>query len=92
MIITGKDRGKKGKTLQVLPTAKRVVVENTNLRKKNVRPKKAGEKGQIVEFPAPIDISNVKMICPKCQKAVRVNYLIKKDKKVRICNKCKAEL
>ena len=91
-VITGKDKGKKGKTLQSFPLLSKIVVENINLRKKNVRAKKSGEKGQIVEFPAPIDVSNVKIVCPKCSKASRVGYLVKNGKKLRVCKNCKAEI
>ncbi len=59
-IIAGKDKGKKGKVLQVLPKKNRVIVEGINMTAKNVRPKKMGEKGQVVRYNAPIHISNVK--------------------------------
>ncbi len=91
-VITGKDRGKKGKTLQTFPSAGKVVIENVNLRKKSVRAKKSGEKGQIVEFPAPMDVSNVKLVCPKCSKPSRVGYLVKEGGKSRVCKSCKAEI
>lgn len=61
-IIAGKDRGKKSKVLQVLPQKNKVVVEGINMMAKNVRPKRAGEKGQVVRYNAPIDASNVKKI------------------------------
>ncbi len=64
-IITGKDKGKKGKVLQVLPGENRVVVEGVNMLAKNVRPKKMGEKGQVVRFNAPIHASNVKRVDEK---------------------------
>ena len=91
-VITGKDKNKKGKTLQSFPLLGKVLVENVNLRKKSVRPKKSGGKGQIVEFPTPIDISNVKLVCPKCSKASRVGYLVKDGNKSRVCKNCKAEI
>jgi len=89
-IISGKDKGKKGKVLQVFPKQKRVVVEGINMMTKSVRPKKMGEKGQIVQYNAPINATNVLLFCSKCNKAVRTSYLIAKDKKKdRICRKCK---
>ncbi len=91
-VITGKDKGKKGKTLQSFPVLNKIVIENVNLRKKSVKAKKSGEKGQIVEFPAPIDVSNVKIVCPKCSKPVRIGYLIKDGNKFRMCKICKAEI
>ncbi|MBZ1356165.1 MAG: 50S ribosomal protein L24 [Candidatus Nealsonbacteria bacterium] len=92
LLITGKDRGKKGKVLQVIPTKDKVVVDNINLKKKHVRPKKSGEKGQVVEFSAPVDISNVKLVCPKCSKPSRVGYIIVDGKKDRVCKKCEKKI
>ncbi len=92
LIISGKDRGKRGKVLEALPKENRLLVEGVNLRKKHQRPKKSGEKGQIVTMPGPIPVSNVKLICSKCGKATRVGYKIEKEGKVRICKKCKQEI
>lgn len=92
-ILSGKDRGKTGKVLQVLTSAERLVVENINKRKKNVRPRRQGEKGQIVEFNAPLHISNVQLICPKCNKPNRVGRTKSEaGKKWRICRKCKEKI
>lgn len=91
LIISGKDRGKKGKTLDVFPKEQRIVVEGVNIRKKHIRPRKTGEKGQIVETPAPIHASNVKLICSKCGKATKVEYKITEGKKCRVCKKCSQE-
>ena len=88
LIILGKDRGRKGKVLKAFPKELKILVEGINLKKKHVRPKREGEKGQIVQIPAPIQISNVKVICPKCGKAIRVGYKIVENKKYRICKKC----
>ena len=84
LITSGKDRGKKAKVLEVFPKEKRIIAEGANIRKKHVRPKKTGEKGQIVQIPGPIDISNVKFICSKCGKAIKVGYKIVQKKKFRI--------
>ncbi len=88
LVIAGKDRGKVAKVLRALPKEGAVLVEGTNLKKKHVRPKKQGEKGQIVAISAPMDVSNVKIICPKCGKAARISYKIEKETKVRVCKKC----
>jgi len=88
LIIAGKDKGKSGKVIRSLPKDKKLLVEGLNLRKRHVRPKKQGEKGQIVQVPAPLDISNAKIICPKCGKATRVEYKIEGENKDRICKKC----
>jgi len=87
-ILSGKDRGKQGKVLRVMPKEDKVVVENINIRKKHVRPRREGEKGQIVEIPAPLHISNVALICTKCGKPTRVGFRFEENKKVRYCKKC----
>ena len=88
LIIAGKDKGRKGKVLRAYPGEGKIMIEGINVRKKHVRPKRSGEKGQIVQVPLPINISNVKLLCPKCGKAARVGYNITEDKKYRICKKC----
>ncbi len=97
-ILTGKDKGKTGKVIQVFYKGDKdyVVVENVNLLKKNIKPRGEGQKGQIIELSAPVNSSNVKLVCPKCSKEARVGYKILESKdekeqrqKVRICNKCK---
>jgi len=92
VIITGKDRGKSGKIVQVLPGDCAVVVQSLNMRKVHMRPKKQGEKGQIISKESPLDISNVMLLCPKCTKPARVGYQISKDIKSRICKKCNATI
>jgi large subunit ribosomal protein L24 len=89
LITAGKDKGRTGKIMKAFPKELKILVEGINLKKKHVRPKRDGEKGQVVDIPAAFDISNVKMICPKCGKATRVGYAIEKDIKNRICKKCK---
>jgi large subunit ribosomal protein L24 len=92
LVIAGKDKGKTGKIIKSFPRELKVLVEGVNLKKKHVRPKREGEKGQVVSIPAPLTISNVKVVCPKCGKATRVGYTIEKDVKKRICKKCKQEI
>ncbi|MBU4360772.1 50S ribosomal protein L24 [Candidatus Parcubacteria bacterium] len=105
-ILCGKDQGKTGKVLNVLHSSSavktrsgkdvKIVVEGLNLRYKHLRPKKSGEKGQRIMFPAPMNISDVQLICPKCGKPTRVGFKIRqnksettRNKKQRICKKCK---
>ena len=76
LIISGKYRGKKGKVLRTFPKEKKILVEGVNLVKKHQKPRRTEEKGQIIELPKPIDISNAKLICPKCTKPTRVGYKI----------------
>jgi len=92
LVISGKNKGKKGKILRAFPKEKKILIDGINLMKKHQKPKKTGEKGQIIQKPAPIDVSNVKMICPKCNKAVRLGYKIVDDKKYRICKKCNKQI
>ncbi|NCU44387.1 50S ribosomal protein L24 [Candidatus Falkowbacteria bacterium] len=96
LILAGKDRGKTGKVLQVFPRQQRASVEGINLLIKHVRPQRRGETGQRIEFPAPLHISNLQLICPQCGKASRVGYkyLAVKDgdktksRKARVCHRC----
>ena len=89
-IMIGKDRGKIGKVIKVNPKNDKVTVESLNLYKKNVRPKRQGEKGQIVSVPRPLPASRAMLVCSSCNKPVRVGFRLEKEKKVRYCKKCKA--
>lgn len=92
-VIAGKDKGKTGKVLQVFPTRERVVVEGVNLAIKHLRPRREGESGQRVEFPAPLHVSNVMLVCPKSGKPTRVGYIIDdKGSKSRYSKKANAAI
>ena len=91
LITSGKDRGKTGKVLRAFPEGHKVLVEGVNLKKKHVRPKKSGEKGQIISMPLPIDSSKAMIVCSGCDKPVRVGYNAAGDRKFRICKKCGRE-
>lgn len=80
-VLAGKDKGKTGKILQVLTKDNKVVVEGVNLHYKNARPRRQGEKGQKIQFPASLNASNVALIDPKTNKPTRVGYKISDDKK-----------
>ncbi|NCN25081.1 50S ribosomal protein L24 [Candidatus Falkowbacteria bacterium CG10_big_fil_rev_8_21_14_0_10_37_14] len=93
-IIAGKDNGKAGKVLQVFKQQDRLSIEGLNLLVKHMRPRRSGEKGQRIEFPAPLNVSNVMLVCPKCGKPTRVSFELPKDEtgkthKVRACKRCK---
>lgn len=92
MVISGKDRGKSGKVLGVFPKTNSVVVEGVNIRKKHSRSKRQGQKGQIIQKPAPINASNVMLICSACNKPRRAGYKIFENKKTRVCKKCGSEI
>lgn len=88
-IIAGKDKGRVGKILRILRDSDRVVVEKINVVKRHTKPNMANQQGGILEKEAPIHVSNVMLICPKCAKAVRVGRKILEDgSKVRVCKKC----
>jgi len=88
-VIAGKDKGRKGKVLRVFSKTNKVLLENLNLVTKHVKPKRAGEKGQKIKVPMSIDISNVKLICPKCGQPTRVAFrILANGKKRRECKKC----
>jgi large subunit ribosomal protein L24 len=88
LIIAGKDRGVKGKVIQVLPEKERVIVDGANKVFKHAKPKRVGEKGERIEIFAPIHVSNVMIIDPKTSKPTRVGSKSLKDgKKVRVAKK-----
>jgi len=87
IVIAGKDKGKTGKVIQVLPREDRVLVEGMNVRKIHVKPRGKDKKGQTVEKSLPIHISNVALIDPKDNKATRVGYKVEGGKKVRVAKR-----
>lgn len=91
-IISGKDKGKQGKVLEVSIKEKKVIVEGRNLVTKHVKPRRQGEQGGLVKAEAPIYACKVMPVCPKCDKPTRVGHEIKGDKKIRVCKHCGAEL
>lgn len=89
MVIAGKDRGKSGRIIRVIPKEERVVVERINLVKKHLRASPTTGQGGIVEVEAPIHVSNVMPICPSCNRPTRVGKKILEDgTKVRVCKRC----
>ncbi|MBU1136879.1 50S ribosomal protein L24 [Patescibacteria group bacterium] len=92
LIISGKDKGKKGKVLQALPRLNKILVEGVNKIKKHKKARKEREKGQVVEISKPINVSDAKLVCPKCGKAVRIGYRLTEKGKYRICKKCSQEI
>jgi len=89
IMLAGKDKGKSGKVLQVMPTDGRIVVEGLNLMIKHQRTKKSGDRGQRIQFPGAVASAKVALVCPKCGRTTRVGYKIEDKTKARICKKCK---
>ena len=87
-VIAGREKGKTGKVLSVTKEKGRILIEKVNLVKRHQKPDATG-KGGIVEKEAPLQVSNVMLVCSKCNTGVRVGYKVLEDgKKVRICKKC----
>lgn len=90
LVISGKDRGKKGKVRKSLPRENRIVIEGVNMIKRHARARGQARQAGIIEREAPMDVSDVMLICNKCNKPARVGYRILDDgKKVRVCRNCK---
>ncbi len=88
-VIAGNDRGKRGKVLKVVPTTKRVIIEGVNFIHRHTKPRTQGDQGGIIEKEAPIDASNVMLVCTKCDTGVRIRTKILADKtKTRVCTQC----
>jgi len=92
-VITGRDKGKEGRVLRVMPAAGKVLVEHVMMVKKNVRPNpQRNIKGGIAEQESSIAISNVMLVCSSCKRPVRVAHEQHSDKHVRVCKHCKTTL
>ena len=88
VVINGKDRGARGKVMQVSPSEGKVIVQGINIVSKHVKPRKMGEAGGIIKAEAALYASKVQLICPKCGKPTRVGHAFnEKGKKVRVCKK-----
>jgi len=88
IVISGKDRGKKGKVLQIFSEKNRIVIEGVNKLYKHLKQRKGKEKGERVEFNAPLSASNVMIFCLKCKKPTRIGIKLEGKKKTRVCQKC----
>ena len=89
IVISGKDKGKTGEVLKVIPKTGRVIVKGVNIVKKHQKPNKHNMQGGIVEMEAAINSSKVMLYCEKCKKATRISNKIMEDgSKVRVCKKC----
>ena len=90
VVINGKDRGKRGKVMQVSPAEGKVIVEGVNIVTKHVKPRKMGEAGGLIKAEAALYADKVQLVCPKCGKPTRVGHIIEDGKKSRACKKCGA--
>ena len=92
VVLSGKDKGKQGKVLEVMPKSSKVIVEKVNVVSRHTKPRRQGEEGGIIQKEAPIYACKVQTVCPKCGKATRIAHKVEGDKKSRICKKCGAEI
>ncbi len=89
MVIAGKDRGKRGKVRFAYPTEERLIVEGVNFVKKHARPTGQARQAGIIEREAPIPVSNVMLVCTRCNRPARIGFRFLEDgRKVRICRSC----
>jgi large subunit ribosomal protein L24 len=89
VVITGKDAGKRGRVLKVLPARNRLLVEGVNLIKRHTKPNPGRNiRGGVVEREASLHASNVQLVCPECGEKTRVGHRVVGDRKVRVCRKC----
>jgi large subunit ribosomal protein L24 len=95
-VIAGKDLGQQGTVLTVIPKEDRLVVERVNIVKKHQRAQQAGRQQiqpGIIEFEAPLHLSNVQLICTQCKQKTRVNFRVNEEgRKVRVCKQCKQDI
>lgn len=88
-VIAGKDKGKSGKVLRLIPKKDRVIVEKVNMVKRHMKPSQQSRQGGILEKESPIHVSNLMLICSKCTDPTRVGHKVLDDnRKVRYCKKC----
>ncbi|MDP4108800.1 MAG: 50S ribosomal protein L24 [Bacillota bacterium] len=89
IVLSGKNKGKKGKVLTALPAKEAVVVEGINFATRHVRPKRQGDQGGIIKQEAPLRVCKVMRVCPKCDKPTRAKHtILEGGEKVRVCMHC----
>ena len=92
VVLSGDSKGVKGKVIAASPEEGKVIVEGANIVSKHTKARRQGEKSQIVKTEGAIYACKVQLVCPKCDKGVRVAHKIVDGKKVRVCTKCGAEI
>ena len=92
VVLSGKDKGVKGKVLVAMPAENKVVVEKVNVATCHTKPRKQGDQGGIVKRETPIRSCKVALYCPKCDKGGRVGFKVEDGKKIRVCRKCGSEI
>lgn len=89
LVMSGKEKGKRGRVIAVSPSEGGLIIEKVNVIKKHMKPSRKYAQGGIIEKEAPVHISNVMLICPKCNKPTRIgSKVLQSSRKVRVCKKC----
>lgn len=88
IVVSGRDKGQKGKIDRVISSTNKVAVAGVNMYKKNMKAAGKTKQAGIIDIVRPMPIANVAFVCPKCKLPTRIGYVIKNDKKSRICKKC----
>ena len=91
-VVSGKDRGARGRVVRVLPSEGRVMVEGIARAKKHARASKKRQQGGIIDVELFIDISNVQLVCKSCGQITRIGHRLEDGKRIRVCRKCEADL
>ena len=92
IVLSGNDKGKKGKVIAVSVEEGKAIVEGVNVQKKHVKPRKQGEAGGILDVEGAVYASKLQLFCSNCDKGVRVGYKTENGKKIRVCKKCGKEI
>ncbi|MEE8317986.1 MAG: 50S ribosomal protein L24 [Candidatus Omnitrophota bacterium] len=88
-VISGDEKGKKGRVLSMLSKDDRIIVEGINMIKRHMKPSKKYSQGGIIEKEASVERSNIMLVCPKCDKPTKIgNKMLENEKKIRLCKKC----
>lgn len=88
-VTAGRDKGRVGTIERVYNSSRKVLISKINIYKKHIKKSEQVPQGGVVELPRPLDISKLSLLCAHCGQTTRVGYVLQKDKKVRICKKCK---
>jgi large subunit ribosomal protein L24 len=91
-VLAGKDLGKRGAVMRVIPESGKVIVDRVNIAKKHQKPTKATMQGGIIDKEMPINASNVGIVCKSCGKPTRIGFRFEGGKKIRICRKCGGDI
>ena len=91
-LLAGKDRGKTGKVLKADSKSQKLIIEGVNLYKKHMRPKRQGEKGEVIQISRPIEVSNLMLVCPNCKQPTRISFRFEENNKFRYCKKCQSRI